>query len=162
MTRETEMHAAVDVPAAPDEAFRRFLELGGWWPAAYTFGGEDGFADGRIEPHPGGEWFELDKQGQRVAWGPVRMAEAGRRLVLGWGVALDRTPEIPERMSEVEVDFTPNASGARIELRHRQMNRHGEGWAAFHEAMAGPQGWPLILAAFARACGQPRSSGPKV
>lgn len=149
MTREAEVRAQVEVPVSPDEAFRRFLELGRWWPPAYTFAGEAAFADGRIEPHAGGEWFELDRSGQRLPWGPVRVAEPGRRLVLGWGVALDRTPEIPERMSEVDIAFTPIANGARIELHHRQMNRHGEGWAAFREAMEGPHGWPLILTAFA-------------
>lgn len=149
MTREAEVRAHVDAPVPPEEAFRRFLELGRWWPPAYTFGGEDRFSDARIEPHTGGEWFELDRAGQRVSWGPVRVAEPGRRLVLAWGVALDRTPEIPERMSEVDIAFTPTASGTRVEVLHRQMNRHGEGWAAFHEAMEGPQGWPLILAAFA-------------
>lgn len=149
MTREAEVRAQVEVPGPPDAAFRAFLELGRWWPRAYTFAGEEGFADGRIEPHTGGEWFELDRAGQRLPWGPVRVAEPGRRLVLGWGVALDRTPEIPERMSEVDIAFAPAASGTRIELHHRQMNRHGEGWAGFHEAMKGPQGWPLILAAFA-------------
>lgn len=148
MTREAEVRTYVDVPAPPEEAYRRFLELGRWWPPAYTFSGEDGFADGRIEPHAGGEWFELNRAGQRLSWGPVRIAEPGRRLVLAWGVALDRTPEIPERMSEVDVAFQPAAPGARIELHHRQINRHGEGWAAFREAMAGPQGWPMILSAF--------------
>lgn len=149
MTHEAEVRAQVEVPVPPDEAFRRFLELGRWWPPAYTFAGEAGFADGRIEPHPGGEWYELARSGERLPWGPVRLAEPGRRLVLAWGVALDRTPEIPERMSEVDVAFAPDDASARVELHHRQMNRHGEGWAGFREAMAGPQGWPMILSAFA-------------
>jgi hypothetical protein len=150
---ETELHAQVEVPVPPDEAFRRFLDLGRWWPAVYSFSGEAGFAGGRIEPQAGGEWFERNRAGQRLSWGPVRMADAGRRLVLGWGVALDRTPELAEKMSEVDVDFSPAGSGTRVAVRHHQMNRHGEGWPAFHEAMNGPQGWAMILAAFAASCG---------
>src|SRR5690606_24851274 len=138
MPHEAEVHAQTEVPLPRGEAYRRFLEFGRWWPGAYSFAGQAGFAGGRTAAHPGGHWHDADRSGQRLPWGPVRMAATGRRLVLGWGVALDRTPEAPERTSEVDVDFTPSNGGTRVEIRHRQMNRHGEGWAAFHDAMRGP------------------------
>ena len=37
----------------------------------------------------------------------------------------------------------------RVELEHRNLDRHGEGWEAAREGVGGDQGWPLYLERFA-------------
>jgi hypothetical protein len=39
----------------------------------------------------------------------------------------------------------------RVELEHRDLDRHGEGWEAMRDAVGSPQGWNAGLAAFATA-----------
>jgi hypothetical protein len=36
-----------------------------------------------------------------------------------------------------------------VELEHRHLDRHGEGWEAEREAVRGQGGWPLYLDRFA-------------
>ena len=37
----------------------------------------------------------------------------------------------------------------RVELEHRNLDRHGEGWEGVREGVYGDQGWPLYLQRFA-------------
>ncbi len=41
------------------------------------------------------------------------------------------------------------ADRTRVELEHRNLDRHGEGWEAEREGVGGNQGWPLYLQRFA-------------
>jgi hypothetical protein len=57
----------------------------------------------------------------------------------------------PERTSEVEVRFIAEAeSRTRVELEHRGLERHGEGWEGMYGAVSSDGGWPKTLASFAR------------
>jgi hypothetical protein len=42
-----------------------------------------------------------------------------------------------------------SAERTRVELEHRHLDRHGEGWESLSEGVAGDQGWPLYLSRFA-------------
>jgi hypothetical protein len=37
----------------------------------------------------------------------------------------------------------------RVELEHRNLVRHGDGWEGVREGVHGDQGWPLYLNRFA-------------
>jgi hypothetical protein len=37
----------------------------------------------------------------------------------------------------------------RVELEHRGIERHGEGWEQMRDAVASPGGWPAGMTAFA-------------
>jgi hypothetical protein len=50
----------------------------------------------------------------------------------------------------VAIRFLPASGGTRLELEHRDLAKHGKGAAKLRQGMASKQGWPLILACFAR------------
>lgn len=70
------------------------------------------------------------------------------RLVLIWQL----TPEFTydsDLITEVEVLFTPEGDGTRVDLEHRDLERMGEKAEALRETVSGPGGWPGLLQFFA-------------
>jgi uncharacterized protein YndB with AHSA1/START domain len=58
-----------------------------------------------------------------------------------WQIESDR-----ERTSEVEVRFTAeSAQRTRVDVEHRYLDRHGDGWEGLREALGGGDGWPIYL-----------------
>lgn len=55
-----------------------------------------------------------------------------------------------ERTSEVEVTFTDEGSGhTRVDVHHRQLERHGPGLESVRDGAGGGGGWPLCLSRYA-------------
>jgi hypothetical protein len=75
------------------------------------------------------------------------------RVVFSWDISPHwRLEDDPERASEVEVRFigeTPDRT--RVELEHRELDRHGEGWEGLRAGVEAPEGWPLYLNRYAEA-----------
>jgi hypothetical protein len=73
------------------------------------------------------------------------------RVVFSWDIGPDwQLVADPENASEVEVRFTAETpQRTRIELEHRDIDRHGPGWEAVREGIAGDGGWPLYLDRYA-------------
>lgn len=141
---------AVTVDAPAEEVFKRFVEsFGRWWPIAYSWG-ESEFATAVIEPQAGGRWYETLNDGTEKDWGEVRAFEPGSRLILSFNISPERTPEPPERQSEVEFRFISESGKTRVELEHRDLGKHGKNAERLRQGLESPQGWPLILASFAR------------
>lgn len=142
----------VVVDAAPGRAFEAFLdEIAAWWPAVFTFAGDD--LASVVVDGPGGRWYERDRAGAERDWGEIRAWEPPRRAVLAWRVGADRGQEPPERASEVEVRFTAlddDGPGprTRVVVRHDDFGRHGEGAEAMRAGMASAQGWEGLLEAY--------------
>jgi uncharacterized protein YndB with AHSA1/START domain len=142
---------AIDVADSPAEVFQLFTaHLGSWWPIAYTFSGP-AFEDAAVEPRVGGRWFERDTNGTELSWGEVRVFEPPRRLVVTFAIGADRKPEKKGEASEVEVRFNARDGGTRVEVEHRDFERHGDDAAALRLGMNSPQGWPTILAELRRS-----------
>lgn len=78
--------------------------------------------------------------------------ERAFRVFTDWDVSLRWELETdPRKTSEVEVRFTALAADrTRVELEHRHLDRHGEGWEQMRDAVGSPGGWPAGMTAFAR------------
>jgi hypothetical protein len=71
--------------------------------------------------------------------------------VLSWNISPQWQIETDlNKTSEWEVNFiaeTPQRT--RVEIEHRNLERHGEGWEGVREGVHGEQGWPLYLRRYA-------------
>jgi hypothetical protein len=69
------------------------------------------------------------------------------RVLFSWDISPRWQIEAePARTSEVEVRFTAETlECTRVELEHRNLDRHGEGWEGARVGVAGDGGWPLYL-----------------
>ena len=136
----------VDVP--PERAFDVFSNgIGRWWPKTKKIGAAD-LDHPVIEPHAGGRWYERGVDGSECEVGKVSVWDPPSRLVLIWQV----TPEwkfLSDLETEVEILFTPEGSGTRVDLEHRDLERLGAGADAMREAINGPGGWGALLTLFA-------------
>ncbi|SJM28948.1 SRPBCC domain-containing protein [Mesorhizobium delmotii] len=77
--------------------------------------------------------------------------EPPNRVLLSWDISPQWQIETdPDKTSEWEVRFTSEtAERTRVELEHRNLERHGQGWESERHGVASDQGWPLYLKRFA-------------
>jgi hypothetical protein len=72
-------------------------------------------------------------------------------VVFSWDISPHWQLETdPAHSSEVEVRFiaeTPRRT--RVELEHRNIDRHGPDWQSLSDGVAGAEGWPLYLERYA-------------
>jgi uncharacterized protein YndB with AHSA1/START domain len=100
-----------------------------------------------FEPQVGGHIVDIAEDGSECRWARVLAYEPHERVVFSWDIGPDwQLVADPENASEVEVRFiaeTPRRT--RVELEHRKIDRHGPGWEAVRDGIAGDAGWPLYL-----------------
>lgn len=100
-----------------------------------------------LEPRVGGHIYDRGVDGSECRWARVLAYEPPDRIVFSWDISPRwRLETEPGRASEVEVRFvseTPERT--RVELEHRHLDRHGEGWESARDGVAGDGGWPLYL-----------------
>ena len=136
---------SVVVDASPPQAFAVFTSgIDRWWPKSHGIGATP-IAQSVIEPFVGGRWYTQHEDGSDVVLGHVRVWEPAQRLVVSWEVSAEWKPDPrPAFTSEVEVRFTAEAGGTRVELEHRNFERLG---AAAGEKMRRDVdgGWPGLL-----------------
>jgi uncharacterized protein YndB with AHSA1/START domain len=99
----------------------------------------------------GGDLYDRGVDGSECRWARVLAYEPPHRVLLSWHISPQWQLETDlEKTSEWEVRFfseTPQRT--RVELEHRNLERHGEGWEGEREAVASEGGWPLYLQRFA-------------
>jgi uncharacterized protein YndB with AHSA1/START domain len=136
------------VNAPQDRAFDVFTAgIGRWWPKSHKIGPAD-LDRPIIEPHEGGRWYELDVDGTECELGKVAAWEPPSRLVLIWQLTPEFTYDA-NLITEVEVTFTPEGDGTRVDLEHRDLERMGDKAETMRETVSGPGGWPALLELFA-------------
>jgi uncharacterized protein YndB with AHSA1/START domain len=104
-----------------------------------------------FEPHVGGHLYDRGVDGTECRWARVLVYEPPNRVVISWDISPDWQIEMdPAKTSEVDVRFiaeTPERT--RVELEHRKLDRHGDGWEQARDAVDSEGGWPLYLQRFA-------------
>jgi uncharacterized protein YndB with AHSA1/START domain len=146
----TSVRHSVMVDAPIDKAFRVFTEdFGRFKPAEHNLLGAE-IAETVFEPRVGGHLYDRGVDGSECHWARVLAYEPPHRVVISWDIGPTWQIETdPNRTSEVEVRFVAEGSGrTRVELEHRHLDRHGEGWQGVREGVDSDQGWPLYLQAF--------------
>ena len=149
--QHTSVPAQVVVEAPIERAFAVFTEgIGSWFPAAYNLLATE-IAERVFEPREGGRVYDRGTDGSECHWARVLAYEPPDRVVISWDIDPQwRIETDPERTSEVEVRFISEAPGrTRVELEHRHLDRHREGWESLRDAIGGEGGWPGCLDAFA-------------
>ena len=148
---ETAVRTSTTVDAPIERAFEVFTTgMAGWWnPDHHII--EAPLAEMVFEPRVGGHIFDRGTDGSECPWATILAYEPPERLVFSWNIRLDWKLETdPERTSEVEVRFSAQGpERTLVELEHRNIDRHGDGWEAMRDAVGSPGGWPGGLDRFA-------------
>jgi uncharacterized protein YndB with AHSA1/START domain len=141
---------SIFVNAPPARAFETFTSgIGSWWPKSHKIGKAE-LDRPVLEPTAGGRWYELGVDGSQCEVGKVLIWDPPTRLVLIWQLTAEFKFD-PDLVTEVEVEFTPEGSGTRVDLEHRNLERLGETADKLREAVDAPGGWSGLLALFAQA-----------
>ena len=90
-----------------------------------------------LEPEPGGQ-FTVNIQGAPVRGRFLRL-DPPRLLLISWGYA--GSDRLPPGASTVEIRLTPDGTGTRVDLEHRQLPAeekpgHGAGWVHYLARLA--------------------------
>jgi uncharacterized protein YndB with AHSA1/START domain len=150
-TQEAAVRTQVVVEAPLERAFRVFTEqFDRIKPREHNLLEVD-IAETVLEPRAGGRIYDRGVDGSECHWARVLAYEPPDRVVFSWDISPRWQIETDlERTSEVEVRFISEThERTRIELEHRNLDRHGEGWESERDAVAGEGGWPLYLQRYA-------------
>jgi uncharacterized protein YndB with AHSA1/START domain len=147
----TSVRHQIVVQAPIARAFSVFTEdFGSFKPPEHNMLSVD-IAETVFEPRAGGRVFDRGTDGSECRWARVLAYEPPDRVVISWDISPQWQIETDfEKSSEVEVRFIAEApERTRVELEHRNLERHGDGWEAIREGVDGAAGWPLYLHRFA-------------
>jgi uncharacterized protein YndB with AHSA1/START domain len=147
----TSVRRQIVVEAPIDRAFSVFTEdFGSFKPPEHNLLGVE-LAETVFEPYVGGHLYDRGVDGSECRWARVLVYEPPNRVVFSWDISPSWQIETdPEKTSEVDVRFiaeTPERT--RVELEHRKLDRHGDGWQQTRGAVDSEGGWPLYLQRFA-------------
>jgi len=142
------IHKEIRVTAPPARAFDLFTAgMSQWWLKTHTINPtKSPLKDIIMEPRQGGRWFERGEDGSECQWGKVLAWEPPARVLLAWQINSAWQFD-PALITEVEIRFTPEGSGTKVELEHRHLERLGDGAEALRDAFQ--RGWGMLLEEFA-------------
>ncbi|MCE3257276.1 MAG: Activator of Hsp90 ATPase 1 family protein, partial [Nitrobacter vulgaris] len=104
-----------------------------------------------FEPRVGGHIYDRGIDGSECRWARVLAFEPPHRVLLSWNISPRWQIESdPKKASEWEVRFIAESpQRTRVEIEHRKLERHGQGWEGVRDGVGGERGWPLYLQRFA-------------
>jgi uncharacterized protein YndB with AHSA1/START domain len=143
----------VDAPIA--EAFRVFTErFGDFKPKEHNLLGA-AITETVFEARAGGHIYDRAEDGSECHWARVLVYEPPTRVVFSWDIGPTwQLEQNPDNTSEVEVRFAADGPArTRVELEHRNLDRHGPGWEGVRQGVDSNEGWPLYLERFAALLG---------
>jgi uncharacterized protein YndB with AHSA1/START domain len=147
----TVVRRQIVVEAAIDKAFAVFTErFGEFKPPEHNMLAVP-IAETVFEGRVGGHIFDRGTDGSECHWARVLVYEPPHRVVFSWDIGPTWQVETElDNASEVEVRFVAESpERTRVELEHRNLDRHGPGWESIRDGVGHDQGWPLYLERFA-------------
>ena len=156
-TADTSVKHSIVVDAPIERAFKVFTEdFGSFKPAEHNMLAVP-IAETVFEPRVGGYLYDRGIDGSECRWARVLAYDPPNRVLLSWNITPQWQIETdPDKTSEWEVRFTgETAHRTRVEIEHRNLERHREGWQSERDGVAGDQGWPLYLQRFADVLARP-------
>ena len=148
---DTSVRSSIVVDAPIERAFAVFTEgIGTWFPSEYNLLGSE-IAERVFEPRAGGRIYDRGADGSECSWARVLAYEPPDRVVFSWDISPQwQIQTDPAKTSEVDVRFVGEGPDrTRVELEHRNLDRHGEGWEQLRDSVAGEGGWPYCFERFA-------------
>jgi len=149
--QETSIRTQIVVEAPIERAFAVFTEdFGSFKPPEHNLLSVE-IAETVFEPQVGGHLYDRGVDGSECRWARVLAYEPPDRVVISWDISPHWQIEAdPSKTSEVEVRFIAESPDrTRVELEHRNLDRHGDGWEGVREGVAGDGGWPTYLSRYA-------------
>jgi uncharacterized protein YndB with AHSA1/START domain len=149
-TAETSTRASIVVEAPIERAFKVFTEdFGAFKPREHNLLAVE-IAETVFEPRVGGHLYDRGVDGSECRWARVLAYEPPDRVVFSWDIGPTWQIETDlEKTSEVEVRFASEGPDrTRVELEHRNLDRHGDGWEGVRAGVGGEDGWPLYLQSY--------------
>jgi uncharacterized protein YndB with AHSA1/START domain len=147
----TTVRRQILVNAPISEAFKVFTErFGDFKPREHNLL-QAAIAETVFEPRVGGNIYDRAVDGSECRWARILAFEPPNRVVFSWDISprWQLEPDL-DKTSEVEVRFVAEGpERTRVELEHRHLDRHGEGWESERDGVGGDGGWPLYLERFA-------------
>jgi uncharacterized protein YndB with AHSA1/START domain len=147
----TTVRRQVLVNAPIGEAFKVFTErFGDFKPREHNLLRAP-IAETVFEPRVGGNIYDRAVDGTECRWARILAFEPPDRVVFSWDISPRWQLETdPDLTSEVEVRFFAEApQRTRVELEHRNIDRHGTGWESVRDGVDNEAGWPLYLQRYA-------------
>jgi uncharacterized protein YndB with AHSA1/START domain len=148
---DTAIRHSIVVEAPIERAFSVFTDgFGSFKPREHNLLQVE-IAETVFETHVGGNIYDRGIDGSECRWARVLAFEPPNRVVFSWDISPQWQIETdPDKTSEVEVRFVAEAPDrTRVELEHRNLDRHGPGWETERDGVAHDHGWPLYLERFA-------------
>ena len=148
---DTAVRTSIVVEAPVERAFRVFTEdMGSWWDPDHHLL-DAPLAEMVFEPRVGGRIIDRGTDGSESSWARVLAYDPPDRVVFSWDISTQWQIEAdPARTSEVEVRFIAEGPDrTRVELEHRHLDRHGEGWEGMRDSVGSEGGWGSGLRRFA-------------
>jgi hypothetical protein len=143
---------SVTVRADAERAFRVFTEgFDTWWPREHHIGTAP-LKKAVMEGFVGGRCYNEQVDAPDCPWGTIQVWEPPQRFVMAWQITpqWQFEPDLA-KCSEVEVRFTALADGTtKVDLEHRNFERHGEGWESMRTMVDGQMGWGELLLKFGK------------
>ena len=153
---QTAIATSIVVDAPVERVFAVFTEdIGSWWPEEHHIL-QAPLARMVFEPAAGGAIYDVGTDGSECRWARVLAYEPPHRIVFSWNISMQWQIETdPAKASEVEVRFVADGPArTRVELEHRHIDRHGEGWESMRDSVGSDGGWNVGLRALAKRVAQ--------
>jgi uncharacterized protein YndB with AHSA1/START domain len=130
---------SVVVGRSVEDAFRVFTDgIDGWWPrrthSVFAERAEKVVLEGEV----GGRFYEVATDDEEAEWGIVTVWEPPHRLAYTWYPGRG-----PESAQEVDLRFTPEGSGTRVDLVHTGWEKLGD--RAAEQLASYETGWEYVL-----------------